>query len=327
MIDDPNKLTEEGIAEIEKKFDEFLNNPEDKEIFLETMLGKVQVDAQTQFEDLASYQRWYTFLVWQKLGGYKTEEFIKIFSNHFHIALLLGNDTWFDLLMFLSSPVYDLIEKVEVYEKTKQALRDSKAIIAKMGSKNYFFSDILDICKDKIKNESDVEGLKILLKPVIFCPDIELLDKYYVFDRDKILQNYIIFIKNILTVEKEMVLKELDKAFHPEVADSLKTVEEYHILLQEKIDPLIKKIKPKIEKKSENNLPKTETKPMTQNPPSYSEIKSKILQFFPKDETGEIIDTEGVFEVLEKTADKYGDSKIKELYYYNEATEKFEWGI
>lgn len=61
--------------------------------------------------------------------------------------------------------------------------------------------------------------------------------------------------------------------------------------------------------------------------PTYSQIKSKILQFFPKDEAGDIVDIEGVFEVLEKTADKYGDPKIKELYYYNEATGKFEWGL
>jgi len=61
--------------------------------------------------------------------------------------------------------------------------------------------------------------------------------------------------------------------------------------------------------------------------PTYSQIKSKILQFFPKDENGEIIDIEGVFEVLEKTANKYNDEKIKELYYYDEATGKFEWSV
>ena len=61
--------------------------------------------------------------------------------------------------------------------------------------------------------------------------------------------------------------------------------------------------------------------------PTHAEIKSKILQFFPKDESGEIIDTEGVFEVLEKTANKYNDEKIKELYYYDEATGKFEWSV
>lgn len=63
------------------------------------------------------------------------------------------------------------------------------------------------------------------------------------------------------------------------------------------------------------------------NKPSYPEIKSKILQFFPKDENGEIVDNEGVFEVLEKTAMKYNDEKIKEIYYYNEETGKFEWSV
>lgn len=320
MIDDPNKLTEQGIEEVEKKFDEFLLNPEDKEIFLETISEKVQVDAKTQFEDLASYQRWYTFLVWPKLGGYKSDECIKIFSNHFHVALLLGNDVWLDLLMFLTSPVYDLVERVELYEKIRQLLKNSKVIVARMGNKDYIFSDILEICKDRIKNEGDTEGLKILLKPVIFCPEIEKLDKYYVFDRDKILQNYIKFIKNILTVEKEGILKELDRQFHPEFAEMLKTVDEYRILLEEK------NTKKETEKSKTNKImEKTETKIM--NTPTYAEIKDKILQFFPKDEAGDILDTEGVFEVLEKTADKYSDPKIKELYYYNEATGKFEWGV
>lgn len=311
MLNLENKLTPEGIVEIDKKFDEFLVSPADKEIFLETVSEKIQVDEEAQFEDLASYQRWYTFLVWQRLSGYKAEEFIKIFSNYFHIALLLGNDVWFDLLLFLLPSVNDLVEKVDIYKNTKQSLQKSKAIIAKMGNKNYTFSDILEICKDKIKDNDDVEGLKIILRPIIFCPEIDALDKYYVFDREKILENYIKFIKNILVVEKEEILKAIDKEFHPEFANDLKTVEEYNILVEEE------KIKKSPETKINQKIEK----------PSYAEIKAKILQFFPKDENGEITDIEGVFEVLEKTADKYNDEKIKELYYYNEATEKFEWGI
>lgn len=327
MVDKNIKLTEHGIMDLDKKFDESLEKVEEKEAFLKTLEEYVWSDEEEKYENLASYQRWYAFLVWPSLVKFSTDKGIKIIKNFFHVAFLFGYDVWNDLLQYVMSKGFTLIEQVELYEKIVKSLKDSKVIIAKIGNKNYVFSDILEICKDKIKNENDTEGLKILLKPVIFCPDIELLDKYYVFDREKILDNYIKLIKNILTVKEEQILKEIDKEFHPEFADSLKTVEEYRILVQEKTNPLIKKIEPKIEKKPENNLPKIETKPMTQNPPSYIQIKEKILQFFPKDEIGEIIDTEGVFEVLEKTANKYNDEKIKELYYFDEATGKFEWSV
>ena len=171
---------------------------------------------------------------------------------------------------------------------------------------------MVELCKDKIKNNKDEEGLKIILNSIIFCPDIEKLDKYYVFEKEKILINWIKLIEGILNIEKEQILKEIDQEFHPEFADKLKTIEEYNILVEE-------------EKKINSATVKIEEKPVSA--PTYFEIKSKILQFFPKDETGEIIDHEGVFEVLEKTAEKYGDPKIKEIYYYNEVTEKFEWSV
>ena len=318
-MDEKNqKLTDEQIKLTDEKFDEFLIDSKKKKIFLQTIFKYIDVDVEQQYTDLASYQRWHTFLVWPKIAQYTKEDSIIIFVNYFHIALLLGNNVWHDLLLLISARAYTLIEKVEFYEDVRKGLLGSKVIIAKTGNKNYTFFDLVSLYKDKIKNNKDVEGLKIILNSIIFCPDIEALDKYYIFEREKILMNYINLIDGILNVEKEQILKEIDKEFYSGIADKLKTIEEYKILVEESkknVEPITK------------SIVEVETKPVEKpiSAPTYSEIKAKILQFFPKDENGEIIDNEGVFEVLEKTAEKYGDPKIKETYYYDEESEKFKW--
>jgi len=319
------KLTDLGLVELEKKFNESLENPEDRELFLSALAEYVKVGKKEQYENLASYQRWYVSLVWPRLVRYEETEAREIFRNYFHIAILLGYDVWQDILWYILGKSFSVIEQVDFYTKLRLAIKFSDSIIAKMGNKNYVFADLLTLCKDKIQKGGDIEGLKILLRPVIFCEDIEKLDTYYVFDRDKILENYIKLIRNVLLIEGENILVELNKEVNPQLAPLLKTKEEY-LALKEGLEMAKKPTKtaiPAVDKVQKTNT--VAASPIA--PPSYSEIKDKINQFFPKDQNGEIIDTEGVFEVLEKTAAKYGDEKIKELYYFDEASGKFKWGV
>jgi len=169
--------------------------------------------------------------------------------------------------------------------------------------------------------KEDVLELFLKIKNAVYSNEEEFIFEDTVYDFPYILKRF----------EEDNLMKDenLRKALSFNREKMLKLIDFLNLLKIEDKDVLIMLNKflnrsPKVKNEAENNKVLTEPKLTA---PSYAEIKAKILQFFPKDEQGEIIDTEGVFEVLEKTAAKYGDDKIKEMYYYNEETEKFEWSV
>jgi len=300
MIKIQTNLDENQIKNLQAEIDMFTN--EQTDVFFNDLIN---IFSATEFEEdyemKNSFLRWFTELSIKKfliLPVNFLEEvfFIKQISTSF----LLGYDV-LDRLLFYIAANYYLKNTEEIsrdFNSFKESVEKSGAIIGKIGGQKIVFSDI--IAKfNQIQNINEFKKyLAGLFDDIINQEDY--FGEYFTDNKEIFVENVSKFIDFLFGSEKKDVFK---------IADDYVRVGE---LKNDKKDSL---------KKEESINDKI------LQVPSYSQIKSKILQFFPKDENGEIIDTEGVFEVLEKTANKYNDEKIKELYYYNEATEKFEWGI
>ena len=59
--------------------------------------------------------------------------------------------------------------------------------------------------------------------------------------------------------------------------------------------------------------------------PSLAQVKSQIESQFKKDAEGNFADIEGVYKKLGELAEKYNDSAINDLIYYDESSGKFLW--
>ncbi len=262
---------------------------------------------------------------------------------------------WYMKLNFVSPSVREIF-----YEGFRKAFMESEEGIG-IGENRVIAKDIYKEIGFKAIKGEDNPDLKIPLKKLekaLFENKVVKDVEKYIFTDRKIALNGLVKIfklfyqtgpKEIWDKTEKFVFSQTE-GFEPtgkaekliespvEIEDLEKVVKNDILLKTDTLRKNEKKAETEKEFQKENKpkpeiVPKIIAKPIVEEKteaavaPSYSEIKAKILQFFPKDETGEIIDTEGVYEVLEKTADKYNDEKIKELYYYNEESGKFEWSV
>jgi len=214
----------------------------------------------------------------------------------------LGFDVKDKILRYTNNRFLTLEEKENFYSNFSSLVLNPNFVWIKVGEQNITGAKLLEELKDtnaikKLMNDiMDMIGTnEDLFKDITASLFIE---------KQEIRDNLIKFLEMLGTVKEANFVEYCEKYNNPLVGGE--SIEE------------------------EINSEDTEQKQIEsvqQNTPSYSEIKSKIIQFFPKDVKGEIIDNEGVFEVLEKTAAKYNDEKIKEMYYFDEESGKFKWNI
>jgi hypothetical protein len=54
-------------------------------------------------------------------------------------------------------------------------------------------------------------------------------------------------------------------------------------------------------------------------------VKSDVEDEVQKDDKGQFVNLEEVFGKLDRLAEENNDDRIRDLFYYNEKTGKFEW--
>ncbi len=300
MIKIQTNLDENQVEKLQAEIDMFAN--EQTDVFFNDLIN---VFATTDFDEdyvmKNTYLRWFTEISVKKFLSLPVNFLEEVFFvKQISVSFLLGYDV-LDKLLFYTASNYYLKSSEEIlrdFDSFKETVKKSGAIIGKIGEQKIAFSDIVA----KFVQLQDAGEFKKYLG--VLFDDIkkqeEYFDEYFTDSRELFVENISKFVEFLFSSEKKDIFK---------IADEYVRTGE------------LKTFKKDISKREDINDNKI------MQIPAYSQIKSKIIQFFPKNEQGEIIDNEGVFEVLEKTATKYGDDKIKELYYYNESTGKFEWGI
>ncbi|HRY36515.1 MAG TPA: hypothetical protein P5230_01375 [Candidatus Magasanikbacteria bacterium] len=300
MIKTQLNLDDSQLEKMQAEIDLFTN--EQADVFFGDLINVFSsTDFEEDYEMRKSYLRWFTEISFRRFLNLPIN-FLKdiFFKKEIAMSFLLGYDVLDRFLLYVASNYY-LKSQDEVlgdFNACKESMKNSGAIIGKIGEKSIAFSEVIVKFRQIQNKEEFKKYLNVLFE------DLQTKDEYF---NEYFLNDKGVFVEN--------VYKFTDFMFGSEKKDIFRIADEYARTGNLKIGDNV--VSQKEEKAGGKSLPV----------PSYSEIKSKIIQFFPKNEASEIIDSEGVFEVLEKTAAKYNDEKIKELYYYNEATGKFEWGV
>lgn len=313
MLERTKKIIEKQNFETFSKYflDEAIYNSDLRKkwwaLFFDLFMGK---DPEI-FKKYCLYWPLYVYASWFNLNEINRIYIYNIIAGQIFGAFMSGVDVKDKILYYAQLEFLTETERKDFFVKFKKIILDPVFVWTKIDGKEVVFRDLIKEYGDqKIKKQALEKIEKIIVQEeTAFKKIIER----FAIEKKEIGENIEKFLTMMNEINDENFIEYCEKYTNPPIVVEQPNIE----LSKEETIKTIKNIE----------VPKEKTEIKTMNPPSYTQIKEKILQFFPKDETGEIIDTEGVFEVLEKTADKYGDPKIKELYYYNEATEKFEWSV
>ncbi len=248
------------------------------------------------------YARWFVNMSLDRFMFLSKEEVYKLIENYLFLTLMSGYNVLPKILYYLSLNLKEEKEAKDFFKELKNKIENSKAIC---GLEEKTIITLGDLYK-KYTNNKDSKSFKKNIEQILENNENVLVKKYFLTEKNIILERLEELFDFFLNTEESGLEQKINKFLNSNIKFEPDLKEENMVKISQKIT------------KEEQKITTT---------PTHAEIKDKILQFFPKDESGEIIDTEGVFEVLEKTANKYNDEKIKELYYYNEATGKFEWGV
>ena len=181
------------------------------------------------------------------------------------------------------------------YSTLRGALFASQEVVGIKNGKNYCMVDLVDDLK-RINKTSDslvvAEFKTSLQKMIEVSLSGELKRCFFAESAEVVAENLVDFINFFIGVEVDKVLYVCSGLLHPEAYVDL----------------------------AETLYSDSEGDGV-----GVFDVKSKIDSQFPKNPTGEYEDIDGVMAGLDRLATETGDDSIRDLYYFNESTGKFEW--
>lgn len=251
-----------------------------------------------------SFWEWYVYSAWKLLTRFDREKVLWLVQNQMVDAIRLGYHVQNRLLMFMSHGAFDPDQLKKFFTETKRTVSQSDLIVGQDGQKNVTLSDVykelnsINDAFDSLKySEFKIKIGKLLAAKV---PEHD----YAYIRPDSMLLNFLDFLHFLQAASEETIVAAVDAYTQP--------------LLYEKIE------------RGEFVLPADGTvpslgEPVLLRPEKFLEVKDTLLKNFETDETGQFKDIEGVMDLLEKTAEVFGDPRIRDVYVFNENTGNFEW--
>lgn len=300
-----------------------------------------------------SFFRWYTDATWQDLIRIERDVFEKIVvGRQVPMALMLGFSVWDKIMSYLTVKGLDSEDRQNMYVKIRAAFLNSEAIVGYGKGGNEV--KIVDLVKELTLINSRGRDSMVMaefyekIKGLLFPSDDNWLKEFIDVDYKEAVMKLVDLMDFFTSVEPEELEGVVDLYMHPELYPSAgteaptataKPISFTPPKAESKIEPVKveKKVEPakkpepvKVEKKAEpvatpiKVVPPAEVKPAA---PSYADIKKEVNVAFKKDQDGEFVDLDGVLNKLAELAKKHKDDKIAELYYFDEKSGKFQWGV
>lgn len=266
-------------------------------------------------EHYPSYWRWFTQMTWARSGNFETSVFAsQIMAKQVPIALALGYDVWDALIWHLHfrTPFSD--DMASAYTLFREAFFGSDAVLGLYKGQLVAVKDLIPEI-EKI-NRPGVDSLetaetmsKIQTCFATYSDRPELLN--YFVKPEKSTDMFVGLVNFFLGVKPDRVLYVVDGYVHESssVADTnaAAAVAETETAVAESVP-----IEAPVE---EVQAPKV----------NYADVKNMIEARFTRDASGEFTNLDGVLALLDSLATDQGDDRIRELYYFDEGTGKFQW--
>jgi hypothetical protein len=325
-------------AQMHEEFRTYITYPaRSREVFnvLHAYFSQQQFLSELIKKHFFSYWRWYvtTTWKWKLIETLPREEFLMIFPKQCFAALILEERVEDELLYCLFLLAKDESDVQDMYASVRQVI----------------LSDALPVCMSEETTLSLVEKIngldrednltraevQLSIEQSIFSGTEDILP-YEAADRAQIVASTINFFRFVQDVPSIIDIYEAYLAsFLEDHYDDIPGQEEVQND-SEKTEEKIPEPKEATEKKAPMNIktkkeilpPKEEPAPPAQpekKAPSYRAIRKQIESEFSFLPDGQPENVEGVLGRLDALAQEYGDEKITELFYFNEASGRFEW--
>ncbi len=250
-----------------------------------------------------SYFRWYTDLTWRRLNQLSLEDVAGIaFGRQIPTALRLDFDVWQELVLYLNSLV-DPQAIESAYSKIQESFFASTATISLV--KQSPVTVLQSISDLRIINKENTDSLRSAelfskIKPAF--TEIEPgTEAYWLVTPEVFFDRFAGLVNFFLGVEPKDVWFVVDGFMNPERYAE----------------------KPLSTEKEE--IAKTVVEQPQAAQVNYADIKNMIEARFTRDVSGEFTNLDGVLALLDSLATDQGDDQIRELYYFDEGTGKFQW--
>ncbi|MBU0596859.1 hypothetical protein KJ641_00030 [Patescibacteria group bacterium] len=274
-----------------------------------------------------SYFRWYTKLSWQYLMT-REHEFITSMAipRQLPMAIMLDFDVWSELMWYFTFKFPEEKELVIFYAQIKKNLFESQQVLGEEKGVSVMLRDIIKeiIVIDRQGNDSlQVAEMQAKLGRLFFPSDKEEIKMIFSENHDEMVGRFYDLIHFFMGVESDGIGYVVKIFENPEKAEFLEKFASGEIELATPVESIPTPIS------ISKSVPKEKPieKPKEKNKPTPAEIKKLVETRFKPNTEGEIENIEGVMAMLDSLAEEYGDERIRELYYFDEDSEKFIWNV
>jgi len=301
------KIDEIGLPNLHEYYGTL--NFSERSIFFESIrdnfLGKGYLfDRKNYYDFFYLYVNW----CWLNLNDQDRETIdSEVFLRQVPVAAMNGYDLIDKTLSFLWFKSYSKKDLEGVFVRIKQAVINSEALVGKDSDQDYLLKDlVLDVQRNNSNNDSmEIASFQVKLEKILTKSLPISADQLFLDSVENVAKMLIGFANFLLGVENDKIWYVCDLWAHPEKYDNVNGVV----------------------KKGDNASSGISSD--IQNRPEGEELHrfiiSSLKNEFQADSDGQLLEIDQVLGRLEDLSSKYDDDSIRDLYYFNEATGKFEW--
>lgn len=317
----PQVLTEQERTFLELEYQKLDTDPDARYTLWATLHAYFSpLDSKVDFSFFHDYFRWYTYLTWENIHRLKPDDFVSIaIRRQLYKAIQLGFDISSTISYHLDFNTFEPETMQKLYERIRQAFFESPCIIGLEKGVSVSFSEFL-------KRLEKIKTLDALQKAESYTQWNQLLsvpdaykEYYTVVTPDAMIDNIEGLSTFFAGVQSKNIFYIVQAFMHPGLFDKAPTVLPPEPELGEGEEALLG------EEGEENLEPEEEIDLEAAQIIAYDDIKTAVDVKFPKDETGQYQDIEGVFGYLEEIAEQYEDPRIAKLLYFDEKSGGFVW--
>ena len=263
----------------------------------------MQVGPEIAYQGRGYYLYWYTVLFWDFISSHSDDNLVHTLSNQGVSVFMSNVNVTRDILMYLGNRSWSDVDVMSAqYQKIKNTFINSKAILGKIENNVMTVADVVgQVTRLEFVEDSDLKMADLKSNVTKMMTDYAQCDGGYHFTDDITLamENFFNTIEFFRGIDKDKIWFVVNSYMHPEQEETQSAVAT-------------------AEMKEEQPVA---TKPAYTIDAIVNEIKTK----FTFDADNQAQDIGGVMGELHTMAEKYGDERIGELYYYDEQAGKFKW--
>jgi len=236
----------------------------------------------------------------------------EIFARQVPVAAMNGYDLIDKTMSFLWFRTYSQKDLEGLYSKIKQAVISSEALIGKNGDKDYLMRELMvDVQRNNSRGDSmETAGFQARLEKILTIGVPVDTNVIFLESAENIARMLIGFANFLLGVENDKIWYVCDLWAHPEKYENPVVAE-----AQNEEDGERDIVESRLTRESGE----------MEGEELYNFIILSLEEEFVRGEDGQFIEVEKVLERLDELARQYDDDSIRDLYYFNESTGKFEW--